>query len=68
MSLDDHDRQLIETIIERAVAHALDQAAMRLEAVRVNSLMAENVALKVQVQAMEQRLQQLEAYLAEKNA
>lgn len=60
MTLDDDDLTQIAAIARDILAETLGDAAMRLEAVRVNSLMAENLSLKLQVLALQQRLEQME--------
>ena len=60
MTLDEEDIARIADVARAILAETLGNAAMRLEAVRVNSLMAENLALKLQVLALQQRLEQME--------
>lgn len=54
------------TAVARAVAAAMRDAAMELEAVRVNALMAEVMALRLQVDALERFCEHLVSRLAER--
>lgn len=55
----DQIKQLIQDIINQSMTHA----AMKLEAIRVSALIAENQALKLQIIAMEQQLLQMDKKL-----
>lgn len=61
MSLEQSELDEIERLIMRCIANGMQNAAMKLEAVRVSSLLAENMALKLQVSALQELLQQVMA-------
>lgn len=54
-------REELKQLIEETVFSSIQHAAMELEAIRVNSLMAENQALKLRIIALEQFVEYMAA-------